>query len=283
MNYAILSLLLATTISHASWKEALSRNNQLVTPEVNAIIMAQYRAYMNGNAPAIAHDSIKKIPIYESHEELVDINLAADTRIKMLPNPAYPFASVDCNSGLPAASKVRKSLFLSLQKMIAQIDRLAPHFGYQPGQIEIKVFEGLRDLKTQTMLFEHKQKEIAAEHPQLNEADLFNETAKWISPVVNNVPVHSTGAAVDLRLWDNVLNQFIDMGKFGVITGKNLVAPTFATNLTPAQINNRLLLLSAANSAGLTNYVYEWWHFSLGDRYACFWHNLKHANYGSVN
>ena len=34
---------------------------------------------------------------------------------------------------------------------------------------------------------------------------------------------------------------------------------------------NRLYALMAVCKAGLTNYVYEWWHFSWQDRYAAYW------------
>lgn len=50
-------------------------------------------------------------------------------------------------------------------------------------------------------------------------------------------------------------------------------APTFSTHesITDEQIKNRFLFLVAATEAGLTNYVYEWWHYSFGDRYDCYW------------
>jgi zinc D-Ala-D-Ala dipeptidase len=89
--------------------------------------------------------------------------------------------------------------------------------------------------------------------------------------VRNNIPVHSTGAAVDIRLWDNHHKQFVDLGPFGVIWGKNTTAPTFSEDISDAQKNNRLYALVAATQAGLINYVYEYWHFSSGDRYASFW------------
>ena len=42
----------------------------------------------------------------------------------------------------------------------------------------------------------------------------------------------------------------------------------------------------AATKAGLTNYIYEYWHFSYGDRYAAFWQeedaSKRVAHYGSV-
>lgn len=111
------------------------------------------------------------------------------------------------------------------------------------------------------------------------------ETAKWVSPYKNNVPVHSTGAAVDIGLWDNKMEDFLDMGTFGAIWGKNNNAPTFSENTTDNQKRNRLYCLVAAETVGLTNYLYEFWHFSSGDRYEAYWNkdlNEKRAIYGSI-
>lgn len=100
----------------------------------------------------------------------------------------------------------------------------------------------------------------------------------------NNIPVHSTGAAIDIRLWDTKNEQFVDMGSFGVIWGVNASAPTFSEDLTDEQKSNRLFALIAATQAGLVNYSYEYWHFSYGDRYASFWKkkSYKKAMYGPV-
>ena len=63
---------------------------------------------------------------------------------------------------------------------------------------------------------------------------------------------------------------FIDMGKFVVIWGPNVNAPTFSENISYEQKKNRLYLLMAATMTGLTNYVYEFWHFSYRDQYDTF-------------
>jgi D-alanyl-D-alanine dipeptidase len=274
---------LATT----NWQACINVHQISMSDSARSLITAQCNAYTLGIAPKIADIVIKDIPIIESHEPLVDITIAGNPRITMLPNPAYAFASPDCNSGLPAASKIRASVFNKLQAMLEYLDILATDFGYTPGQIDIKVFEGLRDLKTQEMLFNNKAQEIRNANPQMSDDEVFNETSKWVSPIKNNTPVHSTGGAVDIRLWNNETQQCIDMGPFGVIWGKNDSAPTFSENLTLEQKNNRLYALVAATSAGLINYLYEYWHFSSGDRYASYWLESnpmqRNAHYGAVN
>jgi D-alanyl-D-alanine dipeptidase len=269
---------LAATEDQYNWQACINIHQIPMGDSTHNFISAQHNAYSRGTAPKIAEAVIKDIPIIESHEPLIDITIANNTRITMLPSATYAFASPDCNSGLPAASKVRASLFNKLQKMVVYLDILAADFGYAPGQIDIKVFEGLRDLKTQ---------EIRTVFPQMSDDEVFNETSKWVSPVKDNTPVHSTGGAVDIRIWNNKTQQCIDMGPFGVIWGKNNTAPTFSENLTLEQKSNRLYALAAATSAGLINYAYEYWHFSDGDRYASYWLESnplrRSARYGAVN
>lgn len=255
----------------SNWQEIIKNNTSVLGQEASDVLNNQLQAHLAGTSPKIADPAIKSIEIIESGEELVDVRGANAARIAMLPNPEKPFATPDHNSGFAAASKMRKTVFEKLLVMVERLDALAPHFAYEVGTIDIKVFEALRDLPTQETLFENKKQEIMLAQPTLSEEQAFAETCKWVSPVRNNIPVHSTGAAVDIRLWDTKNQKFLDMGMFGVIWGKNTTAPTFSAELTLEQKNNRLFMLTAAAQAGLVNYSYEWWHYSCGDRYASYW------------
>ena len=246
-------------------------------------MLEQFEEFKANNAPAIADARIKAIPIVENHEPLVDVRAINHKRIYMLSDPATPFASPDHNAGFKSSSMMRASVFEKLQNMLTCLDALTPHFGYRPGEIDIVVFEGLRDILTQKTLFQNKRAEIQRERTDLNDEELDTETSKWVSPTKNNIPVHSTGAAVDIKLLSK--GSLIDLGKFGAIWGANPNAPTFSEDISDEQKNNRLLLLMAAKMAGLTNYLYEFWHFSFGDRYAAFWKNKdeeKVARYNSI-
>lgn len=271
--------------NETSWSILLENIRPHLTNATYQIIIQQSQAMEAVNAPKVADPCIKCIPIVETGELLVDVNAMHNKRISMLPNPDSSFASPDCNSGLPSASKIRKTVFDKLEQMLLELDRLAPLFGYEAGQIDIKVFEGLRDIATQEMLFNNKVQEIKAANAQLTHEEAFAEACKWVSPVVNNVPVHSTGAAIDIRLWDTKKGEFLDLGKFGVIWGKNTHAPTFSSEISVVQKNNRLLMICAATQAGLINYCYEFWHYSSGDRYASYWTQSEQeriAIYGSI-
>src|ERR1700722_5060649 len=208
---------LQASVFAMNWNEVLENHQELLANK--SIVLRQCEAFRKSDAPAIVDPRIKEILISENHEELVDIKLLSVKRISMMPQPKNPFEGPVFNSGLPNASKVRASVFLKLQKMIDELDKIAIDFEYEPGQVDILVFEGLRDLSIQKMLFEKKLEEILLLNPDMNLEMAEKETAKWVSPVKNNTPVHSTGAAIDIRLWDNKNNRFLDLGPFGVIWG----------------------------------------------------------------
>ncbi len=275
---------LQASVFAISWDEILE-HHQRCLPE-KSVVSRQFDAFRKSDAPAIVDPRIKEIPISENHEELVDLRLLSIKRISMMPQPKNPFEGPTFNSGLLKASKIRASVFSKLQKMVDELDEIAVDFGYEPGQVDVLIFEGLRDVNVQRILFEKKLEEILLLNPDMSLEMAEKETAKWVSPVKNNTPVHSTGAAVDIRLWDSKNNRFLDSGPFGVIWGDSYLAATFSEGITDIQKNNRLYCLMAAERAGLTNYVYEWWHFSFGDRYDVYWKDQKIqekvALYGSI-
>lgn len=253
-----------------SWEELLKKYPQ------ETILKEQLKSFVAGTSPTIAAPVIKDIPIQECNEELIDIRVIQAknpaSRINMMLNPPNkPFEGTGYNAGFPHSGKIRKGMLECLKNMVQHVDALAKDFGYNPGDIDIKVFEGLRDLKTQEMLFNNKAAEIAKNNPTWSKGQVEKETAKWVSPFKNNVPVHSTGGAIDIRLWDKTSSTFLDMGPFGVFIAANSIAPTFSEGLTTKQKLNRLFLLIAATRAGLVNYSYEFWHYSYGDRYAVYW------------
>jgi hypothetical protein len=279
------SLSIDPTNSAVPWQLNIDACKDLLSKQEFAILQDQYQAFVAQTLPTIAHSTIKQISIVENDEPLVNITQQANYRIIMLPDPESPFASPDCNSGFASAHYIRATLYEKLEQLLLKLDELAPHFGHQAGQVSIGVFEGLRDLATQKMLFDNKAHEIANQYSEWTEQQIIAETSKWISPVINNVPVHSTGGAIDIRLYDEQHYQFIDMGKFGAIWGNNDSAPTFSFHVTAEQMKNRLWLYCAALKIDLINYPYEFWHFSTGDRYAVYWLKLKplQAQYGSLH
>lgn len=266
----------------SSWQALLEQHHYLIDPQAYQLLIAQQESYAAGNAPTIADPRIKQIPIRESAEDIINLMHANHARITVMSNAQAEAAYENPKDIDPRAEKhacMRRSVFNALERMVHELDTLAPHFGYAQGELEIKLFEGLRDLATQKAIFDARFIQMQQENPKLSHDELYALTCTWVSPYINNIPVHSTGAAIDIHLYSTKRQGYCDMGPFNV---PGTQTPTFSENLTLAQKRNRLLLLIAATQAGLTNYVYEFWHFSYSDRYAAYWRQQDCALYSAV-
>lgn len=215
------------------------------TPAVNNDIRANV-LYL-----PIAHDEVKAIKIRGSDEELVDLLKINNPRIK----PLGSFNTKYKNT-YDGYSKVRLGVYKKLLKMLE----------FLPGHIGIAYFEGLRPLYKQKEYFDKIFKEILS---KVHDKEIaYQETTKYVSPFIDNVPTHATGAAIDITLFSikDKQAEMMDMGKFDVIFGPNDQQETFSENTTIEQRKNRLILFDAAAKAGLASYGFEWWHYSYGDR-----------------
>lgn len=264
------------------WPDALAEHKHLMDNTTYTLLIQQQKTFAQGTAPAIADQRVKQIPIVENHEPLVDLQIIKNPRIRVMDGEELQKAHTSPEDIDPRAEKysyMRQGVYDALVRMVAILDELAPYFGYEPGELEIHLFEGLRDIATQKVLFDTLQAQLHKQHPEMTAEEAEAETSKWVSPYKNNVPVHSTGAAIDIHMWSNKKQNYCDMGRFNK-SGPH--APTFSNTISHEQQLNRLLMLIAATRAGLTNYVFEFWHFSHGDRYASYWHGDNHARYNSI-
>lgn len=280
----VLIVLCAVTSVCANWQGDLDVYRATMGEQAYALLSKQYQAFACGQSLAIADPIIKQIPIVENYEQVVDVVSMHHDRIAVMNDEELLLAhecADDIDTRSPQHGTMRSSLFYALESMIKELDKLAVDFGYEVGFLEIKVFEGLRDLATQKELFNSKMEIIMANNPGMMHEQAYAETSKWVSPYIDNVPPHSTGGAIDIHLWNNATQSFCDMGRFNK---GGSVAPTFSTDtaINKEQQKNRLLFLIAATRAGLTNYSFEFWHFSLGDRYAAYWRNEVCARYESL-
>lgn len=214
----------------------------------------------------ISDVSVKNIPIYGSQEELVDLLEINELRMK-------PLATFDLKykNSYEGYSKVRLGVY---EKLIVMLNLLPKNLG-------IAYFEGFRPLNKQKEYFDNKLKETLLSIKDKETA--YYETSKLISPFIDNIPTHCTGAAIDITLFhilENGATELIDMGKFDVIFGVNDQQETFSENTSQSQRLNRLILLEAATNAGLINYGYEWWHYSYGDKMWAYVTGKESAIYG---
>ncbi|MFI1784556.1 M15 family metallopeptidase [Streptomyces rubiginosohelvolus] len=85
--------------------------------------------------------------------------------------------------------------------------------------------------------------------------------------------------------WDLLVaaeGRELDMGTAMKATPEDSDAPCFAgaTNITAEAKANRAVLTTALTDAGLQPNPFEWWHFSLADRYGALMQGQPTALYG---
>jgi D-alanyl-D-alanine dipeptidase len=215
----------------------------------------------------LASAEILAIPIVECGEELIDIKNS--DILSYGPPPECPLTA-------SCYTKMRKSVF----EKLCQAQSELPH-GWR-----FRLYEGLRSLAVQQMLFEQEYERVVKRYPQVSHQDRFRETTRLVSPVINldgstNIPPHNTGAAIDIEIV-TANGDLVDMGM--AIADWTTVTPEFCMThyeeIPEIVKTNRELLLSILSAHGFVNYPAEWWHFSYGDRYWAYHKKQSHAIYG---
>ncbi len=217
----------------------------------------------------IADPKVIAIPIVENHEPFVDLKnqiIIAYGRSPEVPN----------NTNY---TKLRKTVYEKLIQAQALL----------PKGIKLCVCEGYRSLALQRTLFESNVAQIRAFHPDWSDDQVFDEAIKLVSPLTNkdgsqNVPPHSTGAAVDVYLIDEK-GEPLDMGllvKDWMEDKGGLLSQTDSQHLSDEAQRNRDIMSKALSAVGLINYPTEYWHWSYGDRYWAHQTGHKQAMYGGV-
>jgi D-alanyl-D-alanine dipeptidase len=134
-----------------------------------------------------------------------------------------------------------------------------------PPGIDLMIIEGFRPMKQQRFMYESLKKEMAGEHPEWDASDLKHHLDDLSAPPDDpSPPPHTTGAAVDLALWDVAKGDYVDTVSPYEWDEKS--APTTIRGLSEQAERNRRLLVQTLEATGLTNYAGEWWHWSYGDQ-----------------
>jgi len=227
-------------------------------PEVNRLI-SQNISYIS-----IANKDLKKIPIKESGEKMVNLIEINNKRLVPLSTFSHQY-----KNSYKEFSLARKTVADKLLKMLE----------FLPTDIGIAYFEGFRPLYKQKQYFDDKMRETLQIIKDKHLA--YEETSKSVAPFIDNIPPHSTGAAIDMTLF-SFKDGLLDMGKFDTIFGPNNHQETFSANTSQIQRKNRLILLEAAISSGFVNYGFEWWHYSYGDKAWAYAKGRKEAIYHTV-
>ncbi|RUR07205.1 M15 family metallopeptidase [Legionella sp. km772] len=217
----------------------------------------------------IASPEVLAIPIIDNHEPMV--NLITQKTIAYGPSPEIP-NNIDY-------TKMRETVYKKLVK--AQ--------NLLPKGLHFCLYEGYRSLSLQKALFDERFSIVKNQHPGWSQQQLFNETIKLVSPVINldgspNIPAHSTGGAIDVYLL-NDKGEAIDMGIhpkdwMSDTTGK--LSLTASKDISKTAQNNRAIMNEVLTAVGFVNYPTEYWHWSYGDRYWAHQQHKDNAIYSSL-
>lgn len=218
----------------------------------------------------ITDPRVLAISIAECYEPLVDL-----TNQSILAYGPPP----ECDLNEKDYTKLRKTVY----------DKLCLAQQALPKGWLFRIYEGYRSRLVQEQLFDQQFQRLAKLYPDWGKPRRFIETTRLVSPVKNldgtpNIPVHNTGAAVDLEIID-ANGQLLDMGM--AAKDWNVVDPDLCLTDNPElpiKIRaNRKLLCDVMQSQGFINYPTEWWHFSYGDRYWAYFAKQQQAIYGSAD
>ncbi len=128
----------------------------------------------------------------------------------------------------------------------------------------IKVHSALRTLETQAEMYWRNYDKTAQEHPNWPKSALRRYCNKrWAPPDVKAPPGHSTGGAVDVKLYS--LDDGNEMDHVSPYTEWWDSAATRAKGLSESALSTRRLLSYAMHHAGFSNCRDEYWHWSYGD------------------
>ncbi|MYT82412.1 D-alanyl-D-alanine dipeptidase [Streptomyces sp. MnatMP-M77] len=201
---------------------------------------------------------VAAIPVRECGEPLVDVRSG--------PVPLLVDARRSDPDGSPhLRERVREQLVAAQAQL--------------PDGLRLLVVEGYRPLSLQTEYFERYAQSLRTGHPQWTAREVRDAASRYVSPP--EIAPHSAGAAVDLTLVD-AGGRELDMGTAINANPEDSDGACFtaATNISRTARANRAILTTAVHTAGLQVYSFEWWHFSLGDRYWALIQGQPAALYG---
>lgn len=132
------------------------------------------------------------------------------------------------------------------------IEKIETAMSLLPKGITFKVYDAWRPITVQRALFDKCNNKNFVSPP---------------SDDIESPPVHNSGGAIDLTLFDKSTNTELNMGtKFDSMTEKAATDYYEITGSDDVRVNRRLLYVAMIN-AGFTNLPSEWWHYDYGDAF----------------
>jgi zinc D-Ala-D-Ala dipeptidase len=253
----------------------------------------------NASSPAVFKKPYSTIPIVESDDPLVPIPAEA-----FVCADPHPYAALGAPYGSASPFFVRPSVLAALQTAQTLLQRQRPAW-------TLFIFDAYRPVEVQQFMvdftFKQALKDRGLARSQLSSSQtdaLWEEVSQlWAAPSLDPAtpPPHSTGAAVDITLFDTATQSTVWMGSPIDELSERSQPDYFAAIMADAQRpeleraeamlahTHRQLLKDAMQEAGFERHLGEWWHFSLGDQMWAWLRQQSHperiwtARYGRIS
>ena len=207
----------------------------------------------------------QRIAIEPSQEPLVAIPTPEFDRIA-----PHPYASLGAPYGEHSPFYVRSGVLHRLRAAQKTLQSIRPRW-------RIQIFDAYRPIAVQQFMVNHTFSQVICDrgwHPQTLTPDQHHEALTqvyqfWAVPNLDPTmpPPHSTGAAVDVTLVDDV-GQVVDMGSPIDELSMRSYPDHFVGCIQAERFDHhRQLLHHVMRSAGFARHYHEWWHFSWGDQF----------------
>lgn len=207
-----------------------------------------------------------QIPIFECGEPLIEIPL----ELFAVESP-HPYKKLGAPYGEHSPYYLRQSVIKNLIQAQNYLNFLHPNW-------RIQIFDGYRPVSVQQFMVDYSFAQAVQERG-LSEAVLSPNQRQaiweavyeiWAVPSLDKKtpPPHSTGAAVDVTLVDDV-GQIVNMGS-PIDEMSERSHPDYYANSNHPEAQHyhlhRQILRDVMLKAGFQRNPKEWWHFSLGDQ-----------------
>ncbi|MDD1415176.1 D-alanyl-D-alanine dipeptidase [Dolichospermum sp. ST_con] len=226
-----------------------------------------------------------QIPIIECSEPLVKIPL----ELFAVESP-HPYQKLGADYGGHSPYYLRQSVIENLIQARSYLQLLHPNW-------YIQIFDAYRPVAVQQFMVDYSFGEALRERgltgkelsPQQREEVWTAVYEIWAVPSLDmkTPPPHSTGAAVDITLVNDI-GEVVDMGSpIDEMSDRSL--PEYYHHSHPEYHAHRQLLRDVMLKAGFQRNPREWWHFSFGDQMWAWLYNQSHpenvmtARYGRLN
>ncbi|ABW27377.1 M15 family metallopeptidase [Acaryochloris marina] len=239
-----------------------------------------------------------QMPIVESGETLLPI--PQDLFAFETPHP-YEVLGAPYEQASPYF--LRKSVLAALQAAQNYLQQLQPHW-------QIMIFDAYRPIAVQAFMVNFTYDQVLKEKGWHAETLSSSQTEAawqevyglWAPPNLDpkSPPPHSTGAAVDITLFDQQTDEPVFMGSeidelsvrshphYFADLAQNPQTPPNEKRLAEQADQNRRMMCDAMSQAGFQRHQNEWWHFCLGDQMWAWLNQLEQphlifkARYGRI-